>query len=183
MAPADNETRVHLPAPADGGNKSFPIRKDVYRESSRSGRWSSKATRDLRAGTRCRCCRLFSLSLSLSASVSLLLSSAFRPFPPTYLFLSPSLAPFLPRLLLYFLLPVFCFRKRQPLIYIPSLHRAGPSEGAFFCVYSLLPSCWLPLLSPLIFSFRSFLLFLLSSSFDRPFRDATRNLCYVTSSR
>lgn len=29
------------------------------------------------------------------------------------------------------LLPVFCFRKRQPLIYTPSLHRAGPSEGAF----------------------------------------------------
>lgn len=29
------------------------------------------------------------------------------------------------------LLPVFCFRKRQPLIYTPSLHRAGASEGAF----------------------------------------------------
>jgi len=63
----------------------------VYRESSRSGRWSSKATRDSRAGG--PCCRLSSLFLS---------PSFLRIRPPTYLFLSPSLAPFLPRLLLYF---------------------------------------------------------------------------------
>lgn len=42
------------------------MRKDgrIHRESSRSGRWSSKATRDL-SWAHCRCCRLFSLSLFL----------------------------------------------------------------------------------------------------------------------
>lgn len=106
---------------AHGGNKSFQCERTVvYRESSRSGRWSSKATRDL-SWTHCRCCRL--LSLSLSSSLPVLLFLSLRAPRLIYSFLRRWLPFFLDFFFISVLLPVFCFRKRQPLIYTPSLHR------------------------------------------------------------
>jgi len=139
----------------------------VYRESSRSGRWSSKATRDSRAGG--PCCRLSSLFLS---------PSFLRIRPPTYLFLSPSLAPFLPRLLLYFCPFARFLLPQTTAAYLYPVFASRGTERGCFCVYSLLPSCRCCRRSSRSIPF----FFFLSSSFIPPFRDATRNSRYVTSS-
>jgi len=76
--------------------------------------------------------------LSFSPPLSLFLLCArpdlFIPFSVAGSLSSPTSSLFL------VLLPVFCFRKRQPLIYTLSLHRAESGEGAF-AFNSLLPSC------------------------------------------
>lgn len=87
-------------------------------------------------------CRLLSLSFSLSCTLLLPYSPALPPRSLTYLFLSPSLAPFLPRLLLLlhfcpfarFLLP----QTTAAYLYPVFASRARPRERGCFC--SLLPS-------------------------------------------
>lgn len=116
-----------------GGNKSFQCERTVvYRESSRSGRWSSKATRDLRAGTNCRCCRVSSLS-------------------PSHSFFAPR-ARLLPRLIYSFLRRCgslsfstsslflsfcpFSASANDSRLFIPRLCIAPGTERGCFCVYS-----------------------------------------------
>lgn len=110
----------------------------VYRESSRSGRWSSKATRDSRAGGPLPVLLPFLLSFLLPFSLSFLPP---RSPPPTYLFLSPSLAPFLPRLLLYFCPFARFLLPQTTAAYLYPVFASRGAERGCFCVYSLLPSC------------------------------------------
>lgn len=107
--------------------KVFNARTIVHRKSSRSGRsWSSKRQEGINSGTVAGCfwplllLQLLLLPVLSLSSARLIYSSLCHclPFFCDFFFISV-------------LLPVFCFRKRQPLIYTPSLHRAGASEGAF----------------------------------------------------
>lgn len=134
----DNETRVHLPgcsarlgcAFAHDGNKSFQRERTVvYRKSSsRSERWSREQS-DKGLGSWILL-PVLPILFSFSPALSLFLLCArpdlFIPFSVAGSLSSPTSSLFL------VLLPVFCFRKRQSLIYTLSLHRAEP-RGCF-CV-------------------------------------------------
>ena len=136
--------------------KAFQYERTVvYRESSRSGRWSSKATRDLRVR-----------SPVLPILLCLFLSPSFlRIRSPTYLFLSSSLAPFLPRLLLYFCPFARFLLPQTTAAYLYPVFASHGAERGCFCVYSLLPSCCCCRRSSRSIPF----FFVLSSSFNPPF--------------
>lgn len=141
-----------------GGNKSFQCERTVvYRESSRSGRWSSKATRDLRAGPTADAAESL-LFLSLSLPFSLFFHSARSPSPDLFIPFSVagSLSSSTSSLFLSFC--PFSASANDSRLFIPRLCIAPDlSEGAF-AFTRLLPSCRcvLSLLLPSILSFDPF---------------------------